>query len=74
MINQEQNVMGAYIHGIFDNGEFTRKFLNNIRRRKGLAPIDESFSFTDFKEREYDKLADHLRTNLNIEEIYKILG
>ena len=70
----KENAFGTYIHGIFDNGEFTRKFLNNIRRRKGLAPIDESFSFTDFKEREYDKLADHLRANLNIEEIYKILG
>ena len=70
----KENSFGTYIHGIFDNGEFTRKFLNNIRRRKGLAPIDESFSFTDFKEREYDKLADHLRANLNIEEIYKILG
>lgn len=70
----KENSFGTYIHGIFDNGEFTRKFLNNVRRRKGLAPIDESFSFTDFKEREYDKLADHLRANLNIEEIYKILG
>lgn len=70
----KENSFGTYIHGIFDNGEFTRTFLNNIRRRKGLAPIDESFSFTDFKEREYDKLADHLRANLNIEEIYKILG
>ena len=70
----KENSFGTYIHGIFDNEEFTRKFLNNIRRRKGLAPIDESFSFTDFKEREYDKLADHLRANLSIEEIYKILG
>ena len=70
----KENSFGTYIHGIFDNGEFTRKFLNNVRRRKGLAPIDESFSFADFKEREYDKLADHLRANLNIEEIYKILG
>ena len=70
----KEDSFGTYIHGIFDNGEFTRKFLNNVRRRKGLAPIDENFSFTDFKEREYDKLADHLRANLNIEEIYKILG
>ncbi len=70
----KENSFGTYIHGVFDNEEFTRKFLNNIRRRKGLAPIDESFSFTDFKEREYDKLADHLRANLSIEEIYKILG
>lgn len=70
----KENAFGTYIHGIFDNGEFTRKFLNNVRERKGLAPIEDSFSFAEFKEREYDKLANHLRENLNIEEIYKILG
>ena len=69
----KDNAFGTYIHGIFDNGEFTRKFLNNIRERKGLAPIDNNFSFSEFKEKEYDKLANHLRENLNIEEIYKIL-
>lgn len=68
-----ENSFGTYIHGIFDNGEFTRNFLNNIREKKGLAPIKDIFSFSEFKEKEYDKLANHLRMNLNIEEIYKIL-
>ncbi|MBM6875384.1 cobyric acid synthase CobQ, partial [Fusobacterium mortiferum] len=63
-----------YIHGIFDNDKFTRTFLNNIRERKGLKPLEEKFSFYEFKEGEYDKLATTLRENLNIEEIYKIMG
>ena len=31
------------------------------------------FSFNEFKEKEYDKLADLLRKNLDMVEIYKIL-
>lgn len=67
------NAFGTYIHGIFDNGQFTRTFLNNIRKRKGLAPIDALFSFNEFKESEYDKLADLLRNNLDMEAVYSIL-
>lgn len=69
----KENSFGTYIHGIFDNSEFTRNFLNNIREKKGLLPIKDYFSFSDFKEKEYNKLADHLRKNLDIQEIYKIL-
>lgn len=69
----KENLFGTYIHGIFDNEEFTRKFLNNIRVKKGLKPLDEKFSFSEFKEREYNRLAKLLRESLDIDEIYKIM-
>lgn len=69
----KENIFGTYIHGIFDNEEFTRKFLNNIRVKKGLKPLDEKFSFSEFKEREYDRLAKLLRDSLDIDEIYRIM-
>ena len=70
----KENIFGTYIHGIFDNEKFTRRFLNNIRIRKGLSPLDDSFSFKEFKENEYNKLAKLLRDNLDIEEIYRIMS
>lgn len=70
----KENLFATYIHGIFDNDKFTRTFLNNIRERKGLKQLEEKFSFYEFKEGEYDKLATILRENLNMEEIYKIMG
>lgn len=70
----KENLFGTYIHGIFNNEEFTRKFLNNIRVKKGLKPLDEKFSFSEFKEREYNRLAKLLRESLDIDEIYKIIG
>lgn len=69
----KENLFATYIHGIFDNEKFTRRFLNNVRVKKGLKPLEESFSFAEFKEREYDKLAKLLRENLDIEEIYKMM-
>ena len=29
-------VMGTYIHGVFDNDEFRRFIINQLRLRKGL--------------------------------------
>ena len=68
------NVAGTYIHGIFDNSEFTNHFLNEVRKLKGFDRIDEDFSYSDYKNREYDKLAEVLRENLDIKKIYEIMG
>ena len=70
----KDNVAGTYIHGIFDNSEFTSHFLNEVRKLKGLDRIDENFSYSDYKNREYDKLAEVLRENLDIQKIYEIMG
>lgn len=68
------NVMGTYIHGVFDNSEFTNAFLNAIRKKKGMNTLDEAFDYEAFKQNEYDKLASLMKENLDIENIYKIIG
>lgn len=74
-VNKDCNVLGTYIHGIFDEIDFTRALLNNIREMKGLERIESSVtSFKDFKDKEYDKLADLLREHLDIKKIYEIMG
>lgn len=74
-VNKEGNVVGTYLHGIFDDIEFTRELINNIREVKGLDRIESSVkSFSDFKDKEYDKLADLLREHLDIEKIYEIMS
>jgi len=68
-------VFGTYIHGIFDNMAFTRKFLNNIRKKKGWNPIEvDTGSYKDFKDREYHRLAEVVRENIDMKSIYKIIG
>jgi adenosylcobyric acid synthase len=73
-VNSECNVFGTYLHGIFDDIDFTRTILNNIREMKGLDKIDSKVkSFKEFKDKEYDRLADFLREHLDIEKIYQIM-
>ena len=72
--NGDGTVFGSYVHGIFDEGPFARTLLNAIRERKGLSPIQsEILSYEAFKQGEYDKLAQVVRENLDMEAIYKIV-
>ncbi|SHI67937.1 adenosylcobyric acid synthase (glutamine-hydrolysing) [Lutispora thermophila DSM 19022] len=69
------DVLGTYIHGIFDNMDFTMGLINNLRKRKGLEKVDGPIeSFKEFKEEQYNKLASLLRENLDMDRIYKILN
>jgi len=72
--NEEGNVFGSYIHGIFDTGAFLRCVINNIRVAEGLD-IDNSkqLSYSDYKEKEFDRLADIVRNCLDMEKIYEIM-
>ena len=70
----KDNIIGTYNHGIFDNSEFTSHILNKVRERKGIDKVNENFSFAEYKDREYDKLAQVLRENLDIRAIYGIMG
>jgi adenosylcobyric acid synthase len=64
-------VMGTYLHGLFYNDAFRQTFLNNLRRHWGLA--ESGAGITISRDREYDKLADLVRDNLDIPRIYRIL-
>jgi len=73
-INKDGNVMGTYIHGIFDDVTFCRTYLNAIRESKGLDALESDVeSFDAFKENEYNNLAKIMRDNLDLEQIYKII-
>jgi len=74
-VNNQCNVFGTYLHGIFDDIDFTRTILNNIRKMKNLEPVESKVeSFDEFKNQEYNKLADFLREHLDMEKIYEIMN
>jgi len=70
-INAGGKVIGTYIHGILNNDNFRHALLNNIRRYWGLA--ENRSGITSDKEREYDKLADVVRQNMDITSVYEIM-
>ncbi|WP_343209151.1 cobyric acid synthase [Anaerolentibacter hominis] len=68
------NVLGTYLHGIFDSREFTERFLTIVCRHAGKKNVlGEITDFNQFKEEEYDRLADLVRHNLDMDFVYQVL-
>ncbi|EQB4337047.1 cobyric acid synthase CobQ [Clostridium botulinum] len=72
-INEKGNVMGTYIHGVFDGVVFREKIINELRVKKGLKK-KKSQMYEHMREKELDKLADIVRQSLDMEKIYFIIG
>ena len=69
-----KNVYGTYIHGIFDKGDIATAIVQALAEKKGITIKNGIFEdYQDFKEKQYDKLADTLRAHINMEEIYGML-
>jgi adenosylcobyric acid synthase len=72
---QRKNVYGTYIHGFFDSEQIADIIVGALRKKKGLpSQPGTAFSFKDYKEKQYDRLADLLRESLNMDRIYSLMG
>lgn len=69
-----ENILGTYVHGIFDNDDFRRKFLNAVRRKKNLEPLNITRNVRAEKQKNYERLAKIVRDSLNMELLYKIMA
>lgn len=68
-----ENVCGCYIHGIFDSDEVSAAVVKLLCRRRGAEFTSTAESRSDYKQRQFDILADAVRNSLDMELIYKIL-
>lgn len=73
VVNNKGNVIGTYIHGIFDGVEFRQHIINELRRDKGIEE-KVSMAYEHLREKELDKLADLVRASIDMNKIYKIMG
>lgn len=64
-------VWGTYLHGIFDSDSFRNYFLNRLRLRKGKEICKIS---SQFHENVYDRLADLVRSHVDMDLFYQILN
>ena len=69
VISDGKNVYGSYVHGLFDKGSISVHIL------KALGKADsENFSYEEFKESQYDILADTIRLNMDMDYVYSCLA
>ncbi len=77
-VSADGKIIGTYLHGFFDNLEFTRRFLENITSPKAVPWSWEGGgnlkTYQDIKNKEYDRLADMVEANIPFEQLAKIAG
>lgn len=69
------NIYGSYVHGIFDDNDVAQSFVQGLLLKKGLHP--EMIQLPDreeYKQRQYNILADEIRKNINMNLLYEIVN
>ena len=71
---QKGNIYGSYIHGLFDENGIAECIVRALYDNRGLK-FDENavFDVHAYRESQYDKLAETVRSALDMELIYRIL-
>lgn len=68
------NVYGTYIHGIFDKKEVNEKLISSLAHQKGISMAQiKTIDFAEYKEKQFDILADTLRKHVDMKKIYEIM-
>ena len=72
--NPAGNVLGSYLHGLFDDGQFFAALAAHVRRMKGgTGEVRKALTMEEFREREFDRIAETVRASVDMDAIYRIL-
>lgn len=72
---QAGNAFGTYLHGIFDNDGLRTALLTWLwQRRERPRPVAATPSQTALRELAFNELADLVRQNVDMEQIWSIMG
>ncbi|NIR47483.1 cobyric acid synthase CobQ, partial [candidate division KSB1 bacterium] len=73
IISEDCGIWGTYLHGIFDNDDFRLVFVNHLRQRKGLSILTKGLNYAEFRQKQFNKLAEILHESLDLNRIYDVL-
>ncbi|KXS55712.1 MAG: hypothetical protein AMR96_06775 [Candidatus Adiutrix intracellularis] len=81
-VSSDGRIFASYLHGFFDNLDFTRRLLAGLRRLKGemITPPESTItanlptSYQDLKEREYERLANLVETLIPFNRLLAIMN
>ena len=68
-------VAGTYLHGIFESGAWRRRWLNELRRRRGLQALAElKENHANQRNRLLERLADSFERHVDLEPLLRLDG
>ncbi|MCL5292464.1 MAG: cobyric acid synthase, partial [Actinobacteria bacterium] len=73
-VDESGLIIGAYLHGLFDDESFRSAFLEFIRERKGIQGTHKPLDYRGYLDKEMDRLADHLSAHLDFPMICRLAG
>ena len=74
VMNAQGNVLGTYLHGLFDDGRLFAAAADRIRELRGDAGKEQQpVSMEEFREKEFDRIAAIVRESVNMEAVYRII-
>ena len=72
---EDCNVYGSYIHGIFDAPGIADTVVRVLCKKKGVDPAElGTFDRMAYKDQQYDLLAKHMRENMDMDLVYRIIN
>ena len=73
--SEDCNVYGSYIHGIFDAPGIADTVVRILCKKKGVDPAElGTFDRMAYKDQQYDLLAKHMRENMDMDLVYRIIN
>ncbi|QUA54508.1 cobyric acid synthase [Aristaeella lactis] len=74
VMNAQGNVLGTYLHGLFDDGRLFAAIADRIRELRGDAGKEQQpVSMEEFRESEFDRIAAIVRESVDMEAVYRII-
>ncbi|MBU0675158.1 MAG: cobyric acid synthase [Proteobacteria bacterium] len=72
-VSADGRIWGSYLHGLFDDDDFRRFFIDQLRSNRMLAPVGRVLAPYDL-EPALDRLAELVRRSVDLAKIYQSLG
>ena len=70
---QAENAYGTYLHGVFDGEGVALRLAETLAEKRGVTLAAAPVSEAQYKQTQYDKLADTVRASLDMALVYRIL-
>lgn len=71
--NETGTVFGSYLHGLFDTDGLALALASELAGKKGICLEEERFDLQAYKEQQYDKLADLIRSSFDMKAVYRMM-